>query len=522
MRAAHAIASLHSLQERVSDRAMLSALFLASFVYLLSIALLHGGKTDSGFTFAMSLAFAILPLLAGFAIASPSAICTGFFLACLGPFQKTTLLIAFATGLLMLGITLHGMRWRLWQLLRTALRERDFAFLAIPFLYIATVWALRLGDSTDAWSLLALSASLCTVPFAVYSLLYLSWTEGQQRSAILSIAVVLAALGATVLARAAIVGDFAQYGNGVYVYAKALAVLVPMHWMPAWVNPDANSASLRSAHYMAVMMLTLAAALFCYGAISRRLAPWAALALIALYISGMGENAHILGGVAAGALSVVLAVLLRSRIPNLAIAVLIMGVAISGIVAVGARLYFGSDPAAASPKAHLFSESISYVKVHPWRLLLGEGPAAYSSLAARKRLPAALTDEDPFPLLPVFAAPGYRGVLDRVHVPETPTTAYRAMSGVVGILMEWGLAGTLLLGGCMLLFVSRLVRGIAGEADAVVIAARLATMFLLVLLSVASLFRPYFEYQDVMSLLCLGVLLSAKPSMWTPGFEISR
>jgi hypothetical protein len=153
-------------------------------------------------------------------------------------------------------------------------------------------------------------------------------------------------------------------------------------------------------------------------------------------------------------------------------------------------------------------------------MMLGEGPAAYSSYAAQKRLPAQLRDVHPFPLLPVFVSPAYRDALTRVNVPNTPTTAYRPMSGIAGILMEWGLAGTVLLCACAAYFIGRLASASGGMTDPLFTATRLATMFLFVILIVSSLFRPYFEYQDVMSLFCFGALFSSDPAMQGMGPQV--
>jgi sialic acid synthase SpsE len=186
------------------------------------------------------------------------------------------------------------------------------------------------------------------------------------------------------------------------------------------------------------------------------------------------------------------------------------------VVATGAAAvawnYFDGGYFTATPKAKLYQYSLHSFSEHPWRAILDEGPAAFSSNAARKRIPDSLGDEGGFPLLPYFTPPAYGAVLRVAHDEGSASTINRVQSGALGLLMEWGVAGTmimLIILGILMHHVLLIWRGSAEHARRAV---ALAAFFMLPTLLTTLVFRPYFEYPDVMATTCLLFLLSLSPA----------
>jgi hypothetical protein len=160
------------------------------------------------------------------------------------------------------------------------------------------------------------------------------------------------------------------------------------------------------------------------------------------------------------------------------------------------------------PKAAFYRASARYAMAHPGRLLLGEGPAAFGSHAARKRLPASLTDELDFPFLPRFVNPAYAAVLRAADGPDKYTTLNRPISGLVGLVMEWGLAGSALLAALFWRLLRNALHTAGRMMDAPSFAMAITAVAGFLLLFVSLVFRPYFEYPEIMAAVSALFLLS--------------
>jgi hypothetical protein len=300
-----------------------------------------------------------------------------------------------------------------------------------------------------------------------------------------------------------------QYANALYVFRKAAESLrlESVFSFASYVNTDSNTGSLRSAHYMAAVLLPLIVGTLAYAILRRR---WSVLvvSMAAFLVFSMGENAHILAGAGAGLLAIAAVVTVPRRVPASILVVFALTCSIGiGTFAV-AWNYFGGGFFTASPKARTYQLSLRYASEHPWRMLLGEGPAAFSSNAARKRMPASLSDERGFPMLPDFTPPVYGAIMREVHSAGTASTINRAQSGALGLLMEWGVAGTTIVLIVIGTLMQRSLRMYRASTEPAHRAVALSGYFMLPTLLTTLVFRPYFEYPDVMAVTSLLFLIT--------------
>ena len=453
--------------------------------------------------------WAFVPLLIGALFRTPASLITGYLLGSLSIQHRAGILLSFALGISMLAFVLWRNRRSLRSFFSFAFARRGFGYLLAASGYITAVWLIRLGDSTDAWSLLALGASLFTVPCAVYSLSYLSWTEDERAKAIRYGTAVLCALGFVVAVMPLLAGAFEQYANALYVFdkaAQALQITLPFS-IGHYIETDDNGASLRSAHFMAAIMLAVVVGMLIL-AFLRRDWRYALLSLAAFLVFSMGENAHILAGVGAAAVSIIAIAVLHKRVhPGLLSASVIILAIATGIVAVqwnyGSGGYFHD-----APKGKAYQLALQYALDHPGRMILGEGSAAFSSHACRKRLPADLTDDRDFPLLPDFTPPAYGAIMARVHVPNTSSTINRAPSGALGLVMEWGILGTILILFILATLIKNAIEVLRHSADTERRAGSLTAIFMVLTILTTLVFRPYLEYPDVTSVVAVLFLLA--------------
>ncbi|GEM_PF-4953086 len=483
--------------------------FAASAAYFLSITLLQ--KTPwfpegPGFTFAMSLVWAFVPLVLGLIINTPASIASGFLFAALGPYHKTAIIAAFILGMLMLARVLVQNRADIRGFLRYSVKEKHFGLVAAILGYLVLNQLLHLDRSTDGWSSLALGASLLTVPLAAYSLSYLQWTRKDVKKLIAYGAMILGGLALAVLLYPAITGQWIQYPHAVFVFYKALATFMTPPFKMIWIDPDFNMGSLRSSHFMAAIMLLGAVASFSYGA-RKRSARFFLAGILGVYLFALGENTHILAGVVTG---VMVLGLLRfgKRLSGNILAALILGMVVIVTLATATWFYRADGPNGKTPKGRLYQMTLDYIESDASVLVLGEGPAAFSSHAARKRLPRLLTDENRYPLLPAFVNPAYRVILEDTFVKGTSSTMNRQMSGLLGLVMEWGVLGGAILMFALFTVIKKAIDVYRHARNREIKAVAAAALFGLAMVFVSLVFRPYFEYPDVMSVLALMFLVT--------------
>jgi hypothetical protein len=479
--------------------------FLLCFTYVLAITLLRHTPwlaIGPGFASWMGITFAAVPFAIACIAHRPSYYTTALLAACLGPHHRTAILAAFAMGIVLLVRVVIAERGDVAGLCRRAFRQHGAGWFTALGMYCACVWLLRLGDSTDAWSFLALAASLFTVPLAFFALSFLPWSARERTRAAWNAALFLFAVATVILVYPLITGAYEQYTVPFFAFYKAVASFVPLPFAFVWHNPDYNTASLRSAHYSAVILFLLAFALAVYGGMQgRRHAVYALLAFIMFFASSMGENVHAFPGMLLGVVASAVLLVRGVRRPSRASAVVL---AVTGAAAVLliVSLYRWSPYYNFVAKARLYDAAGAMVEDHPGRYLLGEGPAAFASHAAQKRLQAGAGDEFPFPLLPSFGNPRYEAALHRARTDNMYTTLNRPVSGVLGVVMEWGLLGTALL----VLALHRILRSAlaAGTraADPIARAAAATAVAAVPLIGLVLVFRPYLEYPDVMCVVC--------------------
>jgi hypothetical protein len=487
--------------------------YLAAFALFAAIALLNPTPwIDLGtrFPFWLSLLVSAAALSAGFVLGTPASVTGGYLVAILTPYHKTAVLVAFVTGLAMLARALRDRAWSMPALVRDGLHGRGFGWVIAVSVYIIALWAIRLGDSTDGWSLFALTASLLTVPFAVYSLSYLPWTDGEIRRTIRVGFAILAAQATVALLYPALAGQFGQYTHAGYWIEKALPAVGIRTGSQVWLDPDFNTGTLRSAHYLSMILVPAAAGSAAYAAFARRRRYGIAAAGFLLAIS-LAENSHMLAGLCT---ALALTPLLLFRIGR-SIERSLTAVVLAAVVLVSAAIvawYYGPHGYfAEQPKGLSYRLSARYVRSHPGRMLLGEGPAAFGSHAARKRLPAVYEEENEYPFVTRYVSPAYRGVMSIVHGAPVGSTMNRAMSGALGIAMEWGVAGTALLAAVVFVLLRRAVvvfRDASRSAEQR--AAAFAAVFGFVVIAVSLVFRPYGEYPDVASVAAVGLMVAVK------------
>ncbi|MDH7516258.1 MAG: hypothetical protein QHI48_10345 [Bacteroidota bacterium] len=485
--------------DRLADRPFL--LFACFVAFVLSITIIQHPPwqgIDTRFTFGMGIAWAVFALLAGALSKRPSLFVPCFLAACTGPHHRVAVLCAFACGLAMLGRVLWSNRKAYRPFFREAFRSRGFGLVLAIAVYGVAVWLARLGDSTDGWSFLALAASMFTIPLAVYSFEWLRWTDDERKKAARNTFLYLSAVALTVLLVPLLSGRVEQYTVPAYVLYKAASAVRALPFHMQWVDPDANSACFRSAHYAAVALFMLTAFAVAYGRYSGEKRT-VLIAAGALFAALMGENAHALPAMAASALALfILARPSCQRRPVRCAAAITVG-SVAVAVCVVAAFYSMNDYLSNLPKARLYRASFAYASGKPFRFIVGEGPASFGSHAARKRLPPGLSDERVYPFLPRTVSPAYRTVLEEVDARGATTTVHRPISGLVPFFLEWGLIGSILLLYTVFRMLHAMMPAVIGVTSPWTAAAAATAIASFPLLFVLLGFRPYLEYPDVMA-----------------------
>lgn len=487
--------------------------FVIFFIYFASITVLQRTPWfDLGidYTIWMAFAWAGFALLCGFILNRPSTISIGFLLGCLTPFHRVAVVMALITAFALLVRTLIKNRGQFVSFFRNAIQQRGFGWILLISGYAITVWLIRIGDSTDVWSLVALASSLFMVPATAYALTYLPWSDTERNIAIRWSGLAVAALGAIVLLYPAVTGQWIQYRQALYVVHKALQSVNIEVFSIEWINPDYNIGSLRSAHFMSVVMLAPAFSLSAYAFVRRKLV----LFLYSIpfwYLFLLGENAHAFSGIIMATIVVFLflrrGVVRRPAFHAMGIVVMVLIAAVLSINwFYGAIGYFHT-----SPKAKTYAYSLKHVQQHPGRLILGEGPAAFSSYASRKRLPGYLTDDTPFPFIPGYANPHYAAVLELAHEENTSSTINRAFSGFLGLFMEWGLIGSALLITMFSILLRNVIKASCASESLKVRGLAIGSVAMFIIVFSMLPFRPYLEYPDTMAVVSVMYALVLMP-----------
>jgi hypothetical protein len=489
-------------------------IFAGMLLYFLTMTLMISSPwlpSAPGFTFSESIVWASIPLLIGLVRYTATSITTGFVLAAFGPYNQTTVILAFILGCILGIITLWNYRTRLKELVISVFVERGFYFLVALVAYIVIIWLLRLGDSTDKWSFLALASSLLTVPFVAYSLSYLPWNRVEIRNTARLLLLTGSALIVVALVYPLICGRYEQYSQAFFVLYKTVSVFAHLPVSMDWVDPDFNRVSFSSSHYFAVAMLLLSVAALYAGHIGKRLKGYYLLGFLALYCFALGENAHIIPGALAGFAALGLLVFSRKGVLGSGTsAVLVTLFTVAATLALIGVLYFPDGRYSLSQKASIYRHTLERIQENPVRSFFGEGPSAYASRAANKRYSDAVLEiEYSFPFaITDFTSPSFAAVIQESVTYEGGSTMKRPLSGAAGFFVEWGIFGTLL----GLFIVYRLLRrAIKTYTDSEHIEARVISaiaVFGMVLLGVSLSVRTYFEYTELTSLVSVLLMLA--------------
>jgi len=443
--------------------------------------------------------------------ATPPAIVNGFVLASLVPYNHVSVTIAFGLGIALGVATLIRYRTRLRDLALTEFRKKGFYLLLALVAYAMVLWVSRLGDSTDSWSFLALASSLLTVPFGVYSLSYLEWTGDGIVRALRLLTYTGIALVVVALLFPALSGDFTQYPQAFFVVFKTIRSVMPLPFEMQWVDPDFNRVSLTSSHYFAAVMLIFSGAMSAMALNTKRYIRYCAGSFAGIFCFALGENAHILPGAAVGIVAVVLvAQSRRVNAPAGAASGMVIACAVCCIALVVSTLYFHGGRYSLSQKGVLYAMVKERAESDPVRFLFGEGPAAFASRAANKRMPQQRMEiEYAFPFaIPEFASPMFMEMVDRSEHAERGSTMKRPLSGAAGILMEWGVFGSLLIIVILFRLIRSAVRTIRSTKRSEIQAAAYTAVFGLVMITVSLSVRTYFEYPEITSVAASLLMLA--------------
>jgi hypothetical protein len=394
-----------------------------------------------------------------------------------------------------------------------ALRWADLALLAV-LAWAALSWLVNLGRETDLWSF-PLALLMFWAPWILVFLL-------RANAPASTVTKVLSAWLALILVQLvpALLKPLATGMPGAYLVPllplELAGVTLPGHDAISAAS-DITTGTMTSAHHLgvvAVLGLAYLAALYW-----RERRPLQLLGAAALgYLLLMADAKHVLlafllVGVPAGVILVWRELQQRTRVSLLVVgAALVLGTTafvgaqVASLVEVGLwQPLVGL--ASVNPKVQLYARTAAQMKpdqLHTW---VGYGPGAFASRAASSRATGALYKEETrLPsFIPPFTPPAYgRTVYDLYTASIVATTRYRStvltspFSSIVGIVAEYGLLGSLLVGA----FLVALVREGAlawrdTERPARWRSAGAVLAIAIPLLVVLGLFDSYFEQPDV-------------------------
>lgn len=494
------------------------ALFGMVFLYLLAIALRRGtyGGEDA-LSLGEIIAFTLLPLLAGWWSRDRVLLLGGLLVASMVPFQKTVALVYVLAVL--------GMLPRLGSAcVRARLRVSPIFRAWCAFLvYLLLLWLLRLGDTTDIWSLPAYFASALAIP-TLYILLFqgLEWSREELLALRRMLLTLLSAQAAVVLLYPLLIGHASLYLAGFNGLFKGFNLFLGLGVSLPYADPDWNRGTLVDAHQLGFLLAILFAWVL-LSALQRRSFPLLLLAVALLYLFGVTETTHAVPSLLVAA-SIAVALLLLSRfavrMTTLTFTALLLGTLLPIVLAV--MIYAGDTWFAHTNKALLYRNTLTYLYDNPLDALFGTGAGSFGSRVANKRLTDGLYKlEYPFPsVIGARTAQEYETVLKQAQKGIAGATAQVQVSGLVAQAAEFGLLGNLLL----LFFLGTVFRERlrATNGDGVTEQTRniALVMFTFVLISGSLCFRQYLEYPQIMAFACLLLLLPSVNNY--PRFSVQK
>lgn len=400
----------------------------------------------------------------------------------------------------------------------------DYALLAV-LLWSTVSWLANFGEQTDAWSLPVFAVTFLTPWLVVFVARAAPWTR-EDLHLIVAVWLALAAcqLGpvyvkpvATGLIRAYLV-PFEMFSVTGLDLVRAVGLSDAL---------DLTFGTTQSAHHLgsalmlAVVFLVALAA--CRG--------WRGLLLVTVllgYAFLMTDSKHlVLGAIPAGAVFVgmvfwpKLSAGARRRARLAAILVALVagpyaGVHAARVVVDGLwKPYFAL--ATLNPKLQLYLRSARLMARNDMHTWIGYGPGSYATRAATIRASDVLYKEgNQLPaFIPAHTGRAYRSVAYDLYTTEF-VDAIRYQSGVltspfssvVGLVAEFGLLGTLVVGWFFWLMAVRGARAWRAGVDPAVRSAGATVVFGVPFLAVLGFFDSYLEQPDVIAPLATFVLVA--------------
>ncbi|HEU4829202.1 MAG TPA: hypothetical protein VFT04_08395 [Gemmatimonadales bacterium] len=403
----------------------------------------------------------------------------------------------------------------------------DFTLLAV-LVWITASWLVNMGEQTDPWSL---PVFLLTF-LSPWLLLFVARAAPWQRAELHVIAGVWLALSASQLAPI-FLKPLAVRELGAYLVPFDLFTIFGADLLTAigLTNAlDLTFGTTPSAHHLGTaLLLTIVFLLALATALSRvRLVP---LILVMTFAFLMTDSKHvILAALPAGMLFAALVFWprlaprnqQRARIVLLVLALvggpLVAARTVDFVVNGVWRPYFAL--ATLNPKLQLYMRSVELLGRNNLQTWIGHGPGSYATRAATIRATDVLYKEEQE--LPSFIPPhtgrAYRSVAYDLYTTEF-VDAIRFQSGVltspfsslVGIVAEFGILGTLVLGGMLGMVVrAGMMAWRRSDADPPLRAAGATAAFAIPFLVVLGCFDSYFEQPDVTApMMIAGVIAMA-------------
>ena len=481
--------------------------FAAVLLYLLLIVLLRGPyNAEQSLSPAALISFTAVPVLAGAMTRNKLWLALGVLVAAMVPFQKS-IAVTFILGVVLL-----------FPVVMLSARRRSFIdappvrMFALFSLYLLFPVLLHAGSGTDIWSFPLLAATMLAVPLFWLLLFYgLPWLPAELRSFGRLVALLLAAQFLVVALYPLLIGKPQLYQAAPNGLLKGIQQVIHLPLSLPYGNPDWNRGSFVDAH-QAGLLLAIAAALPCFMAFYTRRISLALAGLLLLYLFGMTETAHATAGLAVAVLisiGAVAASKATSRIPGIAVfsVVLLAPFALAYYV-------YAAGPAwmTETKKAIYYRAASTKIAGDPVALLFGHGPAAFGSRAGNKRLPEQYHAlEYAFPqFVPRSVHPAYADVLEQAQRGKMGSTAEIHVSGLVALVGEGGLTGSLLFSFFLWTLYRDKLRAMQQPSPPATRALAATAIFAMSFMACALVFRQYLEYPQVMGFVWLVMLAPVK------------
>ena len=405
----------------------------------------------------------------------------------------------------------------------------DWGLLAV-LLWSVMSWLANLGDQTDAWSLPVFALTFLTPWMLIFLARAAAWTAGEVRLVVgVFLALVAAQLGPALLKPLAM-GMPAAYS--VPLLPLQLTRIGLLRQILTGDAADITTGTTPSAHHLGIVLLLAGVLLVALSVAVRRRFALPLLAGI-LFVFLMTDSKHVILAAVPSGIVFAWLVLWPALGPRARRYARMLGLVLAvtagpylaariGSVLVGGLWEPYVVLAKVNPKVQLVLRTGRLLARDDANTWIGFGPGAYASRAASIRATDILfKEENRLPsLIPPHSSPAYRSVAYDLYTSAIVGTArFRSgvltnpFSSVIGIVGEYGIGGTLVVG-FMLLALTRAGyrRWKDATLDPVLRAAGATVGFAVPFIVVVSVFDSYFEQPDVMATIAvLAVLTLAAP-----------